>query len=351
MTHPRIIVLAFDGDVSSASGIHRLANQLAAEVVTVTLDLGQGGDLEQVREQAIAAGAVRAHVVDARERFAGQILLPVVRAGAAHPAATTPASLARPIVAAVLVEIARMERAAGVAHGARGEARMALEQLIADAAPDVVAFALEDIVPTPVSRDPKVTANLWGRLVRLPAEGDALERELFTRTTDPLAGHAHPAVVELAFERGQPTAINGIPMRFPEIVEVLDTIAGDHGVGRSDRTRRGASGWERDIGESPAAVALAAALGEMERTALDARLLTLKTSLVPQYAALANNGGWWSSARHALDAFTDSAMAAISGTVRLMLFRGGCRVVGCAVGQVTAAGQTTRDIAAVQPAI
>jgi argininosuccinate synthase len=352
MPHPRTLVLAFAGDASSADAIGRLSDRLSADIATVTLDLGQGDDLEQVREQAITAGAARAHVVDARERFAGEILLPVLRAGAAHPAATTPASLARPIVVAVLIEIARMERAFGIAHGAIGEARAVIERLIADAAPDLVVVALEDVAPIPATRQPKVTANLWGRLVRLPDSGpeEAPDRSIYSRTTDPLAGHPHPAVVELTFERGQPTAINGIPMRFPELVEVLDTIAGDHGVGRADRTRRGASRTEREIGESPAAVTLAAALDEIERAALDSRLLTLKTSLVPQYAALASEGGWFSSARRALDAFNDLAMAAITGTVRVMLFRGGCRVVGCEVGKVSAVEHTSKDIGAAQPA-
>ncbi len=353
MSHPRTIVLAFDGDPAAATAISRLADRLSAEIATVTLDLGQGGDLEHVREQATTAGAARAHVVDARERFAGDILLPVLRAGAAHPAATTPASLARPIVAAVLVEVARMERASGVAHGASGDARAAFERLLADAAPDLAVFALEDIATLRRGRDPKVTTNLWGRLVRLPAAEteEALDRSIYSRTTDPLDGHPHPAVVELTFERGQPAAINGIPMRFPELVEVLDTIAGDHGVGRADRTRRGAVRLEREIGESPAAVTLSAALDELERGALDAGLLTLKTSLVPQYAALANDGGWWSPARRALDAFNDSAMAAITGTVRLMLFRGGCRVVGCEIGPVTAVETTANEIGAAQPAM
>jgi argininosuccinate synthase len=352
MPHPRTLVLAFAGDASSADAIGRLSDRLSADIATVTLDLGQGDDLEQVREQAITAGAARAHVVDARERFAGEILLPVLRAGAAHPAATTPASLARPIVVAVLIEIARMERAFGIAHGAIGEARAVIERLIADAAPDLVVVALEDVAPIPATRQPKVTANLWGRLVRLPDSGpeEAPDRSIYSRTTDPLAGHPHPAVVELTFERGQPTAINGIPMRFPELVEVLDTIAGDHGVGRADRTRRVASRTEREIGESPAAVTLAAALDEIERAALDSRLLTLKTSLVPQYAALASEGGWFSSARRALDAFNDLAMAAITGTVRVMLFRGGCRVVGCEVGKVSAVEHTSKDIGAAQPA-
>src|SRR4029453_15700418 len=163
----------------------------------------------------------------------------------------------------------------------------------------------EDVAPIPATRQPRVTANLWGRLVRwpVPGPGEAPDRSIYSRTTDPLAGHPHPAVVEMTFQRGQPTAINGIPMRFPELVEVLDTIAGDHGVGRADRTRRGPARLEREIGESPAAAVLAVALDELGRPALDARLLTVKTSLVPQYAALANEGGWWSHARKELDAF------------------------------------------------
>jgi argininosuccinate synthase len=352
MPHSRTLVLAFDGDASAADLIGRLTNRFSADVVTVTVDLGQGGDLEQAREQALAAGAVRAHVVDARDRFAAEVLLPVLRAGAAHPAATTPASLARPIVAAVAVDVARMERALAIAHGARGDTRVAFERLLADAAPHISAVALEDL--TPVAHAPRrtVTANLWGRLVQMPADdADAsADRSIFTRTADPMTGHPHPAVVELTFDRGLPIAINQIPMRFPELVEVLDTIAGDHGVGRADRTRRSGIRLEREIGESPAAVTLAAALDELERTALDARLLTLKTSLVPQYAALASDGGWWSPARRALDAFNDAAMAGISGTVRLMLFRGSCRVVGCEVGLPSAAEQTLTT-AAVQPAV
>jgi argininosuccinate synthase len=350
MSLPRTIVLAFDGEPSAVPSIGRLAARATAEIVTLTLDLGQGGDLEQVREQAIAAGAVRAHVVDARERFSGDVLLPVLRAGAAHPAATSAAALARPVVAAVLVEIARIERAFAVAHAGRGDARAAFERLLADLAPDLSVFALEDVAPMPIDRGRHVTANLWGRLVRLPAASneDAVDRSIYARTTDPLAGHPHPAVVELSFTYGQPVAINGIAMRFPELVEVLDTIGGDHGVGRADRLRRGALRLEREIGESPAAVTLSTALDELERAALDGRLLTLKTSLVPQYAALANDGGWWSPARHALDAFNDAAMAALTGTVRLMLFRGGCRVVGCEVGPTLAVESSAKDVNAAQ---
>ena len=141
-------------------------------------------------------------------------------------------------------------------------------------------------------------------------------------------------------------------MRFPELVEVLDTIAGDHGVGRADRTRRGAVRLEREIGESPAAVTLSAALDELERGGPGSAAAGRSR---PRWSR--NTRRWRTTAvggrrrARALDAFNDSAMAAITGTVRLMLFRGGCRVVGCEIGPVTAVETTANEIGAAQPAM
>jgi argininosuccinate synthase len=351
MSDPRRIVLAFAGDPASALAIGRLAGPMT-EVITVTLDLGQGLDLEQAREDAIVAGAVRAHVVDARERFANEALLPALRAGAADPAFAPPSSLAWSTVAAVLVEIARMENAATAAHGATGSARAALDRLIADAAPGLEIVGLEDL--SSVSNDaPRISANLWGRTVRTAAPADSWEappKSLFLRTSDPLACHAQPAVVELTIDRGAPTAINGIPMSFPELVGVVDTIAGDHGIGRLDRVHRTPTGFDREIGESPAGVTLAMALTELERATLDPALLALKTSLGSDYVTLVNTGGWFSPSRTALDAFVDTALARVSGTVRLMLFRGACRVVGRQIKETAPAGAMTNRLGAGQPA-
>jgi argininosuccinate synthase len=352
MSHPRRVVLAFAGDAHSARAIPRLADRASADVVTVTLDLGQGVDLEQVREQAIAAGAVRAHVVDARERFANEVLLPSLRAGAADPAITTPGSLARSTVAAVLVEIARMENAASAAHGATGQARAALERLISESGPDLAVVALEDVGLCGSEDAQKVSANLWARTVRVaaPADWAAPPRALFSRTSDPLASHSQPAVVELTIERGVPVAINGIPMSFPELVEVVDTIAGDHGVGRTDRVHRTPSGFGREIGESPSGVTLALALAEIERAALDPGLFALKISRGSEYVSLANDGCWFSPSRKALDAFVDAAMTTVSGTVRLMLFRGACRVVGRQLADAAPAGVIAKEQSAAPPA-
>ncbi len=351
MSHPRRIVLAFAGDRTSALEISRHAGRMT-DVITVTLDLGQGLDLEQAREDAIVAGAVRAHIVDARERFANEALLPALRAGAADPALAPPSSLAWSTVAAVLVEIARMENATAVAHGATGPARAALDRLIADAAPDLRIAGLEDL--SSASRGgPKISVNLWGRTVRAAAPADCWEapsKSLFSRTSDPLACHSQPAVVELTIERGAPTAINGIPMSFPELVGVIDTIAGDHGIGRLDRAHWTPTGFDREIGESPAGVTLAMAVTELERVTLDPTLLALKTSLASDYLELVKTGGWFTPSRAAIDAFVDAALARVSGTVRLMLFRGACRVVGRQINETAPAGIMTNRLSSGQPA-
>ncbi len=174
--------------------------------------------------------------------------------------------------------------------------------------------------------EPAVAANLWGRTVTVPSgvDPETLPASLlYQRTSQPAACQALPATVELTFERSLPVAVNGIAMPFVEIVEVVETIAGDHGVGRSDTAL--ASGV-REITEAPAAVTLGLALAEIERTTLAPRLAALKASLSWAYAAAIDDGAWFSTSRTALDAFVTAASAGVSGVVRVQLFRGECRV-------------------------
>ena len=290
----------------------------------MTLDLGQGADLEQIAADARHHGALRAHVVDAREAFAADVLLPALRAGATGAAGVRAAALARPAIVKALVDIAKMEGATRVAHGASGDDRRAMDLLLSELAPDlsVVGVAADSGVPS----EPAVAANLWGRTVTVPSgvDPETLPASLlYQRTSQPAACQALPATVELTFERGLPVAVNGIAMPFVEIVEVVETIAGDHGVGRSDTPL--ASGV-REITEAPAAVTLGLALAEIERTTLAPRLAALKASLSWAYAAAIDDGAWFSTSRTALDAFVAAASADVSGVVRVQLFRGECRV-------------------------
>jgi argininosuccinate synthase len=352
-------VLAYSGRPEAAREIARLAATTGAEIVTVTLDLGQAEDLEQICLEARTAGAARTHVVDARDRFAADVLLPALRTGATGASAVRPTALARPIVAAVLAEVARMEKTSLVAHGGVGADGAAFARLLADHAPDLEVVALDTAATARDTTAPRIGANLWGRTVLFPAPSDAwtpMPATLFTRTSDPTAGVTQPAQVDLTFEHGVPVAVNGIPMSFLEVAEVVDTIAGDHGVGRIDQItgpafappglRRG----DREITEAPAAVTLATALADLERARLDPRLAMLKMQLSAQYAAIVDSGDWYSPTRVALDAFIATAMSSVSGTVRVMLSRGACRVVGRELASPSPRAMTSSS-AGVEPAL
>jgi argininosuccinate synthase len=200
----RRIVVGYSGDLEAAVDIHALAGAHEAEIVTLTLDLGANRDLEEIRDRALAAGAVRAHVIDAREEFVTDFVLPSLQAGAIRDGDPMAAALARPLVARKLAEVAAIEQA---------------DEVIDRASTD---------------------ENLWGR------QG---ERYLITRSPEEAPDTA--AELEITFERGAPTAVNGVPMAMTELIESLAIIAGHHGIGRIP-----AAGVCR---EAPAAVVLHAA--------------------------------------------------------------------------------------------
>lgn len=324
----RRLLVAYGGSLDGAAAMSVLASRLEADVATLTLDLGQGLDLEQVRDQARAAGARRAHVVDARRELASRILRPALTAGA-FEAGSRAIAVTRPVITAHLVAVARMEGATDVAHGASGVDRVRCERLIADLAPDLTIHAMADTSREAAS--PRIDQNLWGRTVTMgePADQWALApSEAFTRTSEPHTCAAQPAIVEIAIEGGVPVAVNGVPLDIDELVEVIDTIAGDHGVGRFDHAT--ASG--RAVVEAPAAAVLSAAIAELASASFDKDMLALRGQMAQAYGALLDDGRWHTPARAALDAFTAALADHLSGAVRLLLLRGACRVVGRRVG-------------------
>ena len=330
------IVVAYGGSLEGAAAHALLARRLDAELATLTLDLGQVLDLEQVRDQARAAGAQRAHIIDARRELAGQILRPALTAGA-FDTGPRAISVTRPVIARHLVATARMEAATEVAHGASGADRVRLDRLIADLAPELTIHAIADSGCQDASA-PRIDQNLWGRTVTMgePADPWALApSDTFTRTSEPHTCSAQPAIVEIAIERGVPVAVNGVSLDIDELVEVVDTIAGDHGVGRYDH----ASASSRALVEAPAAAVLSAAITELATASFDRDMLALRSQMAHAYGALIDEGGWHSPARDALDAFTAASADRLSGAVRLQLLRGACRVVGRRLGAPAAAWQ------------
>ena len=347
------IVLAYSGGLDTSVAVPWLEETYKAEVITATMDLGQGKELDSVRERALAAGAVRAHVLDVREEFASQYILPALQAGAiyegSYPLAT---ALGRPLIARKLVEVARIEGASAIAHGCTGKGNdqvridvsaRALEPCIGVIAParewgmtrpEEIEYARKRGIPVPVTvASPYSTdANLWGRSIECGVlENPWVEppADVYTLTKDPAECPNEPAYIELRFEKGVPVAINGVPMSFTDLIASVATIAGAHGVGRIDMVENRLVGIKsREIYEAPAAVVLHMAHREMENFVSPRDLARLKYELSLKYADLVYNGLWFSPVREAIDAFVATVQQHVTGSIRLKLFKGSCAVVG-----------------------
>jgi argininosuccinate synthase len=299
--------------------------------------VGQGRELDQVRESALSAGAVRAHVLDVREEFARAYILPALQAGALY-AGRYPmtSSLARPLIASKLVEIARIESTTTIAHGARGRGNdlLPLDLSVRALEPSmrILTPARDAPVASSGSSQYSVDANLWGRSVEYGVLDDAWQEppeDVYVLTKAAAKAPETAAYVEISLENGVPNAVNGVTMSFTEVIESLTTIAGAHGIGRMDTIERRQGGiMSREISEAPAAVVLHAAHRELEHFVLARDLERLKRELALKYAELVYNGLWFTPMREALDAFSRKVQQPLTGTIRLRLFKGNCEVVG-----------------------
>lgn len=335
------IVLAYSGGFATSVAIPWLAQHHDAEVITVTLDVGQERELAAVRERALALGAARAHVIDAREEFVRSYVRPALEAGAFGVArALLPSALALPLIAKRLIEIARMEAATVVAHcGDPGSANeVALHAAATSINPaievlavprvwgmnedEAIAFARARHITVPPAERLWTDANVWGRVVHA-ATGPAPE-DAFTLTRPAALAPEHPAFVDIEFAAGVPVRANGVEMPLIEMIESLETIAGAHGVGRTtiESDTDGTS-----VIETPAGFVLAAAHRELEAAVLGNDLATMKNQLARIYAGVIASGRWFSPIREAIDAFAHVVQPRVTGTVRVRLHKGDCVVV------------------------
>ena len=347
------IVLAYSGGLDTSVAVKWLADKYDAEIIAVTMDLGQGKELDDIRERALGVGAVRAHVVDVREEFARDYIVPALQAGAMYegkyPLAT---ALGRPLIAKKLVEIAQFENAGMIAHGCTGkgndQVRMDVSARALDPSIGVVAPAREwgmtrpdEIeyakthgiqVPTTVESPYSTDSNLWGRSIECGVLEDPWTEppeDIYALTKSPTECPDVPAYVEVEFEAGLPTKVNGVGMPLTELIHSLKTIAGAHGVGRIDMVENRLVGIKsREIYEAPAATLLHAAHRELESLVIPKDLERLKDSLGRTYADLVYNGLWFTPTREAIDAFVAKVQERVTGTTRLKLYRSDCRVVG-----------------------
>lgn len=330
-----IVVLAYSGGARSTAAIGWLAERHRAEVVTVTLDLGQSADMNEVREHALSSGASRAHIIDAREEFARDYVLPSLKAGALsdtrYPMST---ALTRPLLAKTLVRIAQIEDAHAIGHGAVGRDRRRLAQPIATLNPTLkeIACAEEDGFPAADGKTAsRVDDNLWGRTIGRRGDDGSSEPDhaLFKATRKLDDAPAKPAHVEIEFERGAAVGINGVTMRFGELIESLQTIAGEHGVGRLDRIKVKPDGTRsRALYEAPAAVVLHLAHAELWRYVSSESQQRFDTAVSAAYVEAIDRGEWFDPLRTGLDAYVNATSEQMTGTIRVRLLKGGAQVVG-----------------------
>ena len=319
-TSPRDrIVLAFAGDLESSIAVPWLAETEDAEIVAVTLDFGQSRGLEGIRDRALTLGAVRAHVLDVRAEFARDYLLPGLKAGALDDRGRRlAAALGHAAIARTLVEIAEIEQAVRVAHGGITSAAR-LTAAVQSLKPGFTVLA-------PVREWSGGRARLleYAASRRLPLPGSSHEVSGGvpppTNTTAHAGGEA--ALVDITFTAGTPVAINNVGMPLLDLIGSLDFLAGKNGVGRADRF------------ETPAMSVLAAAHDDLQQLAATADVNGFSDTIRRQYAALVENGGWFSMLRAALDAYVDRAQQLVNGIVRVKLFQGACEIVHSHIREV-----------------
>jgi argininosuccinate synthase len=347
------VVLAYSGGLDTSVSIPWLQEHYDAEVITLTVNVGNERDLDAVAARARRIGASKALIVDGRADFVRYFVWPALAAGAIYegeyPLAT---ALARPLIAKLLVEVARQEGAAAIAHGCTGKGndQVRFDVSVAALAPDLrviapvrewrmtrdaeIAFAAERGIPVPVtSASPySVDQNLWGRSIECGILEDPWAEppeEVFAWTASPDQRPTEPAYVEITFAHGIPVALDGEPLDGMTLIERLNALAGAHGVGRIDHVENRLVGIKsREVYEAPAAVVLHAAHRALEALTLSRDQARFKELVTGEYARLIYNGLWFSALHQDLAAYVQSTQRFVSGVVRVRLHQGACQIVG-----------------------
>ena len=350
-----LVVLAYSGGLDTSAIVPWLREKYGARVLCFAADVGQGaGELGGLVEKAKRSGAIDCVVEDLREEFVRDFVFPTLRAGAIYARTyLLGTGMARPVMAAHQVALAQRAGAQAVAHGCTGKGndQVRFELTYAALAPelqviapwrewefqgreDLIAYVRAKGIPVQATLEKPYSTdrNLW----HCSHEGGILEdpskqppEHIFVMTRDPLEAPELPAVVEIGFEEGTPVAVDRVPLGPVELLETLNAVAGEHGVGRADVVEDRLVGMKsRGVYETPGGTLLHAAHRELEQLVLDRRTLRLKDELALRYADLVYDGRWWTPEREALDAAVLSTQKRVTGTVRLKLYKGGLAVAG-----------------------
>jgi argininosuccinate synthase len=346
------VVLAYSGGLDTSVAIPWLKEQ-GYEVIALCLDVGEGKDLEFVKNKALQVGAVKSYMIDAREMYAKEFILPSLKANALYEHKyPLSAALSRPLISQLLVKIADEEGATAVAHGCTGKGNdqvrfdvsvTALNPNLEIVAPvrewgwsrdEEIEYAIKNNVPIPITAENPFSTdvNLWGRSCECGVLEDPwaeAPEAAFEWTKNIADAPNEPEYVEIGFEKGVPVSLNGQPMGLVELIEALNKIAGEHGVGRIDHVENRLIGIKsREVYEAPAALVLIAAHRELETITLPREVFHFKPVLELKYTELVYNGLWFSPLKKAVDAFIEETQQTVTGTVRVKLHKGTYQPVG-----------------------
>ena len=348
------VLLAYSGGLDTSVIIPWLKENYQCEVIAMAADVGQGEELDPLHEKALKSGASKIYIEDLKEEFVTDFIYPTLKAGAVYEDKyLLGTSMARPLIAKRLVEIAKTEGAGAICHGATGKGndQVRFELTIKALAPamkiiapwriwdiksreDAIAYLEERNLPVPVSkkRPYSMDRNLW----HLSHEGSDLEdpwnepkKELYLICNAPEDAPDTPTYVEIQFEKGVPVSVDGQALSPVEIVESLNELGAKNGVGIDDIVENRLVGMKsRGVYETPGGTILYEAHRALESITLDRETLHYKQGVALRFAELVYYGQWYSPLREALSAFVDTTQQCVTGTVRVKLFKGSCTAAG-----------------------
>jgi argininosuccinate synthase len=347
------VVLAYSGGLDTSVSVKWIQEKYGYDVIALGLDVGEGKDLQAIKDKALNVGAIKAIMVDAKELLAQEYILPALKANTLYEGKYPLSSaLSRPLISKLLVQVAEEEGAVAVAHGCTGKGNdqvrfevsiQALNPNLKVIAPvrewgmtrdEEIAYAEEKGIPIPVNLENpfSIDANIWGRA----CEAGVLENpwneapEAAFDWTNPIELTPDKAeYIEIDFEQGAPVALNGEKMSLVPLIEALNELGGKHGVGRIDHIENRLVGIKsREVYENPAALILINAHKELEFLTLPREVSQFKVQIDQQMAKIIYDGLWYSPLKNALDAFVNETQTVVSGKIRVKLHKGNHMVVG-----------------------
>lgn len=346
------VVLAYSGGLDTSVAIRWLLENKAEKVIALAIDLGQGEELKPIQKKALKVGASESLVIDAKKEFISEYVWPALFANAIYSDYPLATALARPLIAKLLVQVAKAKNADAIAHGCTGKGNdqvrfdvstMALAPHLKIIAParewkmtreKSIEYAKKHNIPIPIKKKSpySIDLNLWGRSVECGILEDPWKEapeSAFALTKNPKKTPSNPIYLTIGFKNGIPTTLNGKKLGSLQLIQKLNRIAGNYGIGRIDQIENRVIGIKsREIYESPAAIVLLKAHKDLESLVHTRETILFKSTLDQKYSQLIYDGRWFNPLREAIDQFNKYVQKRVTGTIRLKLFKGNATIVG-----------------------